>query len=272
MHEGVDLACSEPKEFKAGIYGKVFRSGGGDFNTITVKLIDGTIIQYLHSSAVYVREGDIVGPDTVLGITGKTGASAVHLHIQARDLKGPIHPDKALALGLKKPVTTIYPPDLKWVDFDIEAASVKTPNVKVVDGTVRITFDDNAPKGFEGVWATDRNGFVLRVEKGGKFYVVNPSSGGSISAGKWSEDKNTLQGSTESVFSTDTWSTTYGEVHDVEMSIVGAKLVGKWRSNYLTESGKEVGKYSEGKFTKCPEFLRKQSIDFKDYWWMDKHK
>ena len=39
-------------------------------------------IQYLHASQINVVDGQEVSPDTELGVTGRTGANAVHLHIQ----------------------------------------------------------------------------------------------------------------------------------------------------------------------------------------------
>jgi murein DD-endopeptidase MepM/ murein hydrolase activator NlpD len=45
-------------------------------------------MQYLHASRIDVQEGQSVNSDTVLGMTGNTGAVAIHLHIQAKDRQG----------------------------------------------------------------------------------------------------------------------------------------------------------------------------------------
>ena len=71
-------------DFKAGVYGLVVRAGGGDWGTISVQIRDGSVIQYLHTTASHVKVGDLVTPDTVLGVTGRTGARDIHLHIQAK--------------------------------------------------------------------------------------------------------------------------------------------------------------------------------------------
>ena len=58
---------------------------------------DGSNIQYLHASRILISDGDKVGPDTPIGITGKTGANAVHLHVQSKDPSGkPIDPKTLL--------------------------------------------------------------------------------------------------------------------------------------------------------------------------------
>jgi peptidase M23-like protein len=106
-HYGVDLSSrsaqgqpSTPLEFKAGVYGIVTKAGGGDWGTISIRLADGSYIQFLHTSASYVKVGDLVAPDSKLGLTGKKGADEVHLHVQAfgKDWL-PISPDGAFRAG-----------------------------------------------------------------------------------------------------------------------------------------------------------------------------
>ena len=74
VHKGVDItsrpAPNEPArlmDLKAGVYGVVVRAGGGDWGTISVQLRDGSVIQYLHTTASHVKVGDVVAPDTLLG-------------------------------------------------------------------------------------------------------------------------------------------------------------------------------------------------------------
>ncbi len=118
-HQGVDISTrptgstsSKPMDFKAGINGEVVRAGKGTYNTITVKLQDGTQIQFLHSSKVYVKIGDKVTPDTVIGKSGNTGANSVHIHVQARDKDGKIlaNPDAVFRTGTSGTKTTSASP------------------------------------------------------------------------------------------------------------------------------------------------------------------
>ncbi len=86
-------------DFTACVEGKVTGLSGGTWNTISVTLSNGNVIQYLHASAVKVKVGDDVTPDTVLGVTGDSGSPGrVHLHVQAKDKNGKyIDPDCAIA-------------------------------------------------------------------------------------------------------------------------------------------------------------------------------
>jgi murein DD-endopeptidase MepM/ murein hydrolase activator NlpD len=100
LHKGVDITSrpapnepARPMHFKAGVYGVVVRAGGGNWGTISVQLRDGSVIQYLHTTASHVKVGDVVAPDTLLGVTGRTGARDIHLHIQARDKHGEFKPE-----------------------------------------------------------------------------------------------------------------------------------------------------------------------------------
>jgi hypothetical protein len=69
VHEGVDLSsrpsrgeAPKPLDFTAGVYGVVVKAGDGPWGTITVQIRDGSLIQYLHTSAAHVKEeeGDSV--------------------------------------------------------------------------------------------------------------------------------------------------------------------------------------------------------------------
>lgn len=139
VHQGVDLSSRlEPGkparlEFKAGVHGTVVKAGDGPWGTITVQLADGTLVQYLHTSIPYVKVGDVVAPDTKLGVTGHKGASAIHLHIQAKDANGnPISPDLAFRAGQRKLEMKVKPerPTADEVEFDPDAHAPVKPNVK----------------------------------------------------------------------------------------------------------------------------------------------
>ena len=62
-----------PLDFQAGVYGVVVKAGDGPWGTITVQIQDSSLVQYLHTSASRVKVGDLVVPDTKLGVTGRTG-------------------------------------------------------------------------------------------------------------------------------------------------------------------------------------------------------
>jgi murein DD-endopeptidase MepM/ murein hydrolase activator NlpD len=138
VHEGVDLqsrpspnADPAPLEFKAGVHGVVVRAGDGKTGLIAVQVWDGSVLEYLHGSLCRVRVGDVVGPDTVLGLTGKKGASAIHLHIQAKSKdRRPLSPDLVFRVGQRKLQTPAKPED-KWDDYDPEESNVFEP--KVID-------------------------------------------------------------------------------------------------------------------------------------------
>ncbi len=106
VHKGVDLSSRPgkgkapiPLDFYAGVYGIVVKAGDGNWGTIAVEIADGTLIQYLHTSLSHVKVGDVVSPKTKLGATGRTGASVIHLHIQAKQNGNAILPDLAFLAG-----------------------------------------------------------------------------------------------------------------------------------------------------------------------------
>jgi murein DD-endopeptidase MepM/ murein hydrolase activator NlpD len=139
VHEGVDLSSRpergqspKPLDFKSGIHGVVVKAGDGHWGTITVQIRDGSLIQYLHTSASHVKVGDIVAPDTKLGVTGKTGAGVIHLHIQAKDKYGnAISPDLAFRTGQRRLESKEKPekPDANQLDFDPDLYSPVKPKI-----------------------------------------------------------------------------------------------------------------------------------------------
>ena len=94
--------------FKSGVYGEAWAIEGSDYHTINVRLSNGVILQFLHASTTFMPYGEKnrtpVTPDTVLGLTGSTGADAIHLHVQARDPAGRyLDPDCATSRLMKNP-------------------------------------------------------------------------------------------------------------------------------------------------------------------------
>jgi hypothetical protein len=141
-HKGVDLSSRpapglppKPLDLKAGVYGLVVKAGDGPWGTISVQLRDGSVLQYLHTSKSHVKVGDLIAPDTPLGVTGKTGAGVIHLHVQARNKHhNAMSPDLAFRLGQKKLATPIKPEEDAGADFDPEQYVGVQP--KVVKGVV----------------------------------------------------------------------------------------------------------------------------------------
>jgi murein DD-endopeptidase MepM/ murein hydrolase activator NlpD len=122
-----------PLDFKAGVYGVVVKAGDGPWGTIAVQIQDGSVIQYMHTTASHVRVGDLVTPETKLGVTGRTGAGVIHLHIQAKNkLKRYISPDLAFRAGRAK----------------LESQKTKSPNVTSSGRAEKtsVFFDNSIPK------------------------------------------------------------------------------------------------------------------------------
>ena len=113
MHEGIDLSSRDakgekrPLDFKAGVYGKVVGIGtDNNIGRITVEVDDrGNRVEYLHTSKTFVKVGDEVKPDTMLGVTGDVGAKGrLHLHVQARNKDNKaINPDEVVVYAKKPP-------------------------------------------------------------------------------------------------------------------------------------------------------------------------
>jgi hypothetical protein len=138
VHQGIDLQSRpspgeppQPLEFKAGVYGVVVRAGDGKFGLIAVRVWDGSVLEFLHTGLSRVRVGDVVGPDTVLGLTGRKGAGTVHLHVQAKSkYRKPLSPDLVFRVGQRKLQTPVKPEDV-WGDYDPEESNAFEP--KVID-------------------------------------------------------------------------------------------------------------------------------------------
>lgn len=114
IHEGIDLFVEENSPvYPIGAYGEVLRVSDnpnhlewvecwdGDGNKDSVQVEYGKLVEvlypegitstYVHLNEVYVKRGDRVWGNTVLGITGKTGNLArsskpSHLHLELRYL------------------------------------------------------------------------------------------------------------------------------------------------------------------------------------------
>lgn len=92
FHAGIDIGSGGvERKFRAGIFGRVARTGGR-CNTITVVPFQAATetVQYLHCSRFLVKEGDVVAPWTQIGVTGNVGCGSrgIHLHLQVVKLRG----------------------------------------------------------------------------------------------------------------------------------------------------------------------------------------
>jgi hypothetical protein len=102
-HMGADFLSRDaawnvvPMEFSTPVGGTIRTSPDGPWNTIAVLLDTGDELQFLHASEVRVQDGHRVEAGTVLGLTGRTGTSWIHLHVQAVSPAGEhVDPDWAI--------------------------------------------------------------------------------------------------------------------------------------------------------------------------------
>ncbi len=89
FHKGLDLAASEGTPYYAAAAGTVVYAtndgsyNGGAGNWVVIAHGNGLVTKYMHSSAVYVKVGDVVERGQTIGAVGNTGHSyGAHLHFQ----------------------------------------------------------------------------------------------------------------------------------------------------------------------------------------------
>ncbi len=86
LHQGVDIAISEGTPVKPVASGTVIFSGwrSGYGNTVVVQHNDGMTTLYAHNRLNVVKQGDAVGRETAIALSGSTGRSTgPHLHFEA---------------------------------------------------------------------------------------------------------------------------------------------------------------------------------------------
>ena len=111
-HQGTDYGTNRKKIKQYPIEdGKVTYVGKDDYGANIVKIyyprINKTFL-YAHLDKVYVKKGQEVNKDTVIGLTGKTGyATGIHLHLQIYDNK-----------------------KRKWLDPEVYSKEYQEPNEK----------------------------------------------------------------------------------------------------------------------------------------------
>lgn len=107
-HTGVDLRAGQGTTVfsaGAGVVVAAFDSGGPGLSYIAVDHGNGLITKYLHMSAIYVNQGDVVNAGDPIGLSGGSPGSrgaglfttGAHLHFEINDYKGtPINPHNYL--------------------------------------------------------------------------------------------------------------------------------------------------------------------------------
>jgi murein DD-endopeptidase MepM/ murein hydrolase activator NlpD len=86
FHNGVDIAVPEGTPVKPIAPGTVYFSGarGGYGNMVIISHDDGMITIYAHNSLLLMKEGERVGKETTIALSGSTGRSTgPHLHFEA---------------------------------------------------------------------------------------------------------------------------------------------------------------------------------------------
>ena len=101
FHTGLDLAAAEGTNIRPAAPGFVLKSerGASYGNNVLVLHSDGAATRYCHMQYIFVRQGQWVDTDDVLGTVGQTGvATGPHLHFEL--LENDVRHDPAAALGL----------------------------------------------------------------------------------------------------------------------------------------------------------------------------
>lgn len=95
-HRGIDLRAAEGTPVRPVLAGVVQFAGrhGGYGNLVTVRHDDGTVTKYGHLKDIYVKEGDVIDKNCIIGTVGSTGRSTgPHLHFEVlADGERPINP------------------------------------------------------------------------------------------------------------------------------------------------------------------------------------
>lgn len=101
FHTGVDLAVPEGTPVRPAAPGVVQKSeySASYGNNVVILHSDGVTTRYCHMQYVFVRQGETVDGDTVLGTAGQTGmVTGPHLHFEL--LYNDVRYDPGEALGL----------------------------------------------------------------------------------------------------------------------------------------------------------------------------
>lgn len=98
VHKGIDIAKSYGEDVMASFDGKVISAGynnGGYGNLIIIEHDNNLKTYYAHLSNIYVKQGDSVKKNDIIGTIGSTGNSTgPHLHFELRVNNSPVDPIK----------------------------------------------------------------------------------------------------------------------------------------------------------------------------------
>lgn len=98
VHKGIDIAKNLGENVNAALDGVVIKAGynnGGYGNLIIVEHENNMKTYYAHLNDIYVKQGDIVKKNDVIGAIGSTGNSTgPHLHFELRVDNKPVDPIK----------------------------------------------------------------------------------------------------------------------------------------------------------------------------------
>jgi len=95
-HKGVDLASRTGNKIQVKANGKVTRvqfSNKGYGNNVTIDHGNGFVTKYAHLHKIYVKKGDYLKIDDIIGEVGNTGRSTgPHLHYEILYQGHPVDP------------------------------------------------------------------------------------------------------------------------------------------------------------------------------------
>ncbi|CAO4176305.1 M23 family metallopeptidase [Methylorubrum aminovorans] len=102
MHAGMDFRAPTGTQVRAAAAGRVItaETSGGYGNLIEIDHGNGVVTRYGHLSAYIATAGQMVQPDTVIGLVGSTGRSTgPHLHYETRVHSAAVDPLRFLKAG-----------------------------------------------------------------------------------------------------------------------------------------------------------------------------
>lgn len=148
VHTGIDFVGWNGKSYivdtvKSGVYGKVLfarleksdqrgTNWGGRGNTVTVQCTKNPKLysNYLHLASIAVKEGQLVTPDTVIGMMGNTGHSlGAHLHYEIKEASA----DKVqMSNGIPIPSHHVDPNIYYLGDFNRQSKIMDAKKMKIL--------------------------------------------------------------------------------------------------------------------------------------------
>lgn len=85
VHAGLDFGTGAGTDVYAGVHAEVIRVDRDALGLVALYLPDRDVtVLLLHMTDIAVAPSDTVEPNTFIGLTGSVGATAAHLHVEAR--------------------------------------------------------------------------------------------------------------------------------------------------------------------------------------------